>query len=165
MWILALETCLCTWSAFPISLTKNWSFISEIPLVFDYSHFHLLSTFFWDKILHLIRFILKSGLWLISLPPCVCVYRESKILQKPYPLCFCFSFLSVQSPDQNFPGRDGNEFPSSLTNINTTMILKETLEALITSQWLELKGKKYHSYAKWRIVCWMIKLECEDKLH
>lgn len=47
------RACLLLRSQFPTGSNKKQIFVSETPLVFNYSHLYLLLTFFWDETLYL----------------------------------------------------------------------------------------------------------------
>lgn len=51
--IQAHKACLLLRSEFPTGSNKKQIFVSETPLVFNYSHLYLLLTFFWDETLYL----------------------------------------------------------------------------------------------------------------
>lgn len=87
-------------SELPTGSNKKQIFVSKTPLVFNYSHLHLLLTFFQDETLYLTS-IPSSGLWQC---PCVLNPRYSRkwiSLQVSFCLELCSSKRGLRSLGRN----------------------------------------------------------------
>ena len=136
------KACLLLRPEFPAGSSKKQIFVSETPLVFNYSHLYLLLTFFRDETLYLIVSIFSPGLWQTLLVPSACVLnpaysRKSISLQ----VSFCSAPYNFKKKKRSL-GR--NKLISCFPKYHYHHHPKKRYKN--TSQWLKLE--KLYSYTK-----------------
>lgn len=112
-------------SELPTGSNKKQIFVSKTPLVFNYSHLHLLLTFFQDETLYLTTSIPSSGLW-----QCLCVLNP-RYSRKWIPLQV--SFCSALCSSKRDLWEEISKLPTSLNIIATTIPQKHIRTHL--SEW------------------------------
>lgn len=114
--IQAHKACLLLRSEFPRGSNKKQIFVSETPLVFNYSHLYLLLTFFWDETLYLTVYPSSEQSY--------DRFAEPRIFQEINLASAFLLFSTLFFKKRNDAWKEINYFPT-LLNIIAIMILRK----------------------------------------